>query len=100
MTAMTKSECLERNQIEGDGFCSPFVARGDDGLIYVGDCDNVDTFETVAEAVAHCEKAVLSGDALERAKRAHDNDYRDNDAAEYHWHCDAEMQLDVLRGME
>lgn len=96
MTTMNKSD----NLIDGEGFCSPFVAKGDDGRIYVGDCDNIDSFATVGEAIAHCAGAVLSGDALERAKRAHENDYRDNDAAEYHWHCDAEMQLDALRSLQ
>ena len=100
MTTMTKSECLDRNLIECEGFCSPFVAKGDDGRIYVGDSDNLDSFATVAEAAAHCECAVLNGDSLTRAQRAHENDYRDNDAAEFYWHCDAKMQLDALRNIQ
>ena len=100
MTTMTTSECLERNLIEGEGFYSPFVALGDDGRIYVGDRVNLDSFATVAEAIAHCECAVLTGDSLTRAQRAHENDYCDNDAAEFCWHCDAKMQLDALRNIQ
>ena len=99
MTTMTTSDCLESNLIKGEGFCSPFVALGDDGRIYVGDRTTLDSFATVAEAVAHCECAVLTGDSLTRAQLAHENDYRDNDAAAFYWHCDAKMQLDALRNI-
>lgn len=100
MTTMTKSECWEQNLIKDDGFCSPFVAKGDDDRIYVGDCDNIDSFTTADEAIAHCNGAILSGTALDTAKHAHENNYQNNDAAEYQWHCDAEMQIDALRTIE
>lgn len=93
-------QCYGRNLIDAEGFCSPFVFCGDDGRIYVGDSDNLDSFATVDEAIARCNSYILSGERLERAKRAHENDSRDNAAAEYHWHCDAQMQLDALRRLK
>ena len=96
MTTMTKRDCRNRNLIYDEGFFSPFVARGDDGLIYVGDCDNIDSFSTVAQALMHCNCSILSGDELDRAERAYKKRYRNNAAAEYQWHCDAELQRDAL----
>ena len=93
---MTKSDCYDRNLIEDGGFFAPFVALDDDGTIHVGDCDNHETFGTVLAAREYCENARLVGDSLARAKRAHEDDHRDNWAAEYLWHCDAGLQIAAL----
>ena len=95
---MDKFNCYYHNMITECGFYSPFVALID-GTYYVGDCDNLDGFSTVEAAVAHCNKYVLTGDALSEAKRHHDDDCRDNYAAEYCWHCDALLQIDALRAL-
>ena len=59
-------QCYGRNLIDAEGFCSPFVFCGDDGRIYVGDSDNLDSFATVDEAIARCNSYILSGERLER----------------------------------
>ena len=89
MKTMTKRDCRNRNLICDEGFFLPFVACGDDGLIYVGDCGNIDSFSTVEEAIWHCNRAELQlSDAFNRAERA------------YKKRCDAELQLDALRKLQ
>ena len=96
---MDKFNCYYHNMITECGFYSPFVALIDD-TYYVGDCDNLDGFSTVEAAIAHCNEQILAGDALAEAKRHHDDDCRDNYAAEYCWHCDALLQIDALRAIQ
>ena len=95
---MKKSTCYDHNLVTDDGFCGPFVAFID-GTYYVGDCDNLDGFSTVQDAIARCNECVLTGDDLTKVKRHHDDDCRDNYAAEYCWHCDALLQIDALRAL-
>lgn len=97
---MNKADCYDRNLIDADGFCAPFVSLGDDGVIHVGDCDNHETFATVQAAREYCEKARLCGGDLANAEYAYKNEHRDNWAAEYCWHCDAGLQIDALDGIE
>jgi len=84
------------NLIDDNGNHGPFVYRGEDG-IHVGDDDNDDVFETVEEAIESVKKFRLSGGELSIARSHAERDYRDNIAAEYHWHQDAGLQLDALR---
>ena len=90
-----KSQCYDHNLIADAGFCGPFVAILD-GRIYVGDSDNLESFDSPAAAREWCTRARLDGQALDRARQAHEQDQRDGDAAEYMWHMDAGLQLDVL----
>lgn len=85
------------NLITKNGNHGPFVYRDAAGIIHVGDDDNDDEFATVAAAVAHVKKYRLRGGALSTARKHAENDYRDNLAAEFHWHQDAGLQLDALR---
>ena len=86
-----------KNLISG-GYCDPFVYSDSDG-IHVGDCDNHDIFANRAAALAFVRQARLSGETLKRAKRASDDDHRDNWAAEYHWHVDAGLQIDAIKSL-
>ena len=96
---MKKSTCYDHNLITDDGFYDPFVAVID-GTYYVGDCDNLDGFSTVQDAIARCNEYVLTGDALAKAKFHHDDDCCDNCSAEYCWHCDALLQINALRALQ
>ena len=55
------------NLITQNGNHGPFVYRDEAGIIHVGDDDNDDEFETIAEAVAHVKKFRLRGGALSTA---------------------------------
>lgn len=97
---MTKSDCYENNLITDDGSYDPFVAKGEDGRIYVGDCDNLESFANVADAIAYANGAIIEGEALDKARAAEAGDYRNNDEAAYHWHCDAKLQIAALEQMQ
>ena len=95
---VTKNDCWDANlvfRIE-DGFCLPFVAEID-GKIYVGDCDNLNEFNTLEEANMHCRGILLSPDEFESARRLVEEDPNGNASSEYRRHCDALLQLSALR---
>ena len=95
---MDRSTCYDHNLVTDDGFYGPFVALIE-GTYYVGDCDNLDGFSTVQDAIERCNEYVLTGDDLAKVKRHHNDDCRDNYAAGYKWHCDALLQIDALRAL-
>ena len=97
MKKLTKSECWDRNLIQSDGYCSPFACSDDDGRAYVGDVDNINAFSSVTAAIEFCSRVILEGERLSRSRKAYEADHQDNIAAEYMWHCDAQLQIAALR---
>ena len=96
MTTTTMREIRwDLNTITNNGNHAPFVYRDNDG-IHVGDSDNHEIFQTVAQALQYAKGARLSGGKLSRARAAANSDTRDNEAAEYSWHQDAGLQIDAL----
>ena len=94
-----KSTNCSKNLIATHGNCGSFVYRDAEG-VHIGDCDNHEIFQTVAEALEYAKRARLSGAALSTARAAaHDPQRADNTVAEYYWHLDAGLQIDVLRHM-
>jgi hypothetical protein len=84
------------NLITDSGNYDPYVFADTDG-IHIGDCDNNEIFETIAEAIAYAKQARLRGERLSKCRSHAVNDLRDNMAAEYRWQQDAGLQLDALR---
>jgi hypothetical protein len=80
-----------------NGFHGPFAYRAVDG-IHIGD-DNHKIFSTIQEALDHAKRARLSGGALSKSRAHHRADARDN-YAEYHWHVDAGIQIDLLSSVK
>ena len=96
MTTIAKSDFWDSNLIGADGFYSPFVAEID-GKICVGDCHNLDEFESLDVATRCCRTRLLSPDAFVRSMGAAETDPDSRAATEYRWHCDALLQLSALR---
>lgn len=87
---MTREQCLENNLIAAlhKGYYQPFVAIRH-GIIYIGDRDRIESFNTPKEAYYYLTQYILL--AFE---------HKNHDATEYKWHYDAELQLHTLKMLE
>lgn len=79
-------------------YTGPFVIYNRAEKTYhVGDCDNHEIFSNKKLALEYCKKSFLTGSDLRAAKRAANDDTRDNNAAEYFWNLAARCQYDAIK---